>query len=215
MCYSWPFIHSKTGHDLRMRNRVMRVLMVRTQRAGISVASLSVASSSSALLSSALLSGALLSGALLSAALLTTACVHAVTTSLSTDQPPPSYAAATRNEAECVSQTKGANADAYAITLLNYHDSGHQNPIPRLLFMPDIKKITPYKGPAGEATVTMRVNEKGRVVQDSIRIAGIPDNSFATEVRLVASKAIFWPAVREGCAVPGWSLLRYATPFSK
>ncbi|MDQ6612242.1 MAG: hypothetical protein M3Y64_07395 [Gemmatimonadota bacterium] len=140
------------------------------------------------------------------------ACVKTVTTSLSTKVPPPSYVRPTRSAADCIPLVKGGDADAYALTTLSYHDSRHQNPVPKEIFIPDLSNLPPWTGPAGNAVATLRVNENGLVMSDSVRITGVSEGEFAKRLRASVRRGSYWPAVRLGCAVPAWYSMTFPTP---
>ncbi len=155
---------------------------------------------------------AVVSTTAMAALLLSNGCVKTVSTSLSTKAPPASYVLPTRSAADCIALVKGRDADAYALSTLNYHDSAHQNPVPKEIFIPDLSNLPPWKDPAGNAIAMLRVTENGLVMSDSVRITGVADGEFAKRLRASVRKGIYWPAVRLGCAVPAWYAMTFPTP---
>ena len=50
--------------------------------------------------------------------------------------------------------------------------------------------------------VTLYVDAHGRVNKDSVEVKGVTDSAYIAELRAMAGRLQFFPAVANGCAVP-------------
>jgi hypothetical protein len=95
----------------------------------------------------------------------------------------------TRTAAECGPAIDSARAQQIAV----------QPPQPRLLFIPPPRRDRFVRS----FTVVMRVDVDGRTSRDSTQITGLEqDAAYARQIRSLAGRLRFYPAVANGCAVP-------------
>lgn len=106
--------------------------------------------------------------------------------------PPSGYVAATRSGPEC------AEAKARTATWTIADTVGLQVPQPRRLQMPPIPRA---RSAEGKLAVTMRIDETGRPIKDSVFVKGRTNVSYLQEFVLAMRKNLYWPAVLDGCNV--------------
>lgn len=150
---------------------------------------------------------ALLTSVITSAfAVTVSACYTTVRTTQDVLHNPNDYVAATRPAADCASEIAAARLDTMYVP---------SNPATKTYSAHLITIANPdfSKAPAAmrgkTAVVKMQIDESGDVIARSIRITGISDGDFAKELRDVAKSFRYFPAVRNGCAVAGWSVAQY------
>ncbi len=105
---------------------------------------------------------------------------------------PRGYVPATRNAQDC-----GA-VMARTVSLPLGDMDGLQRPVPRIIQLPP---MTRGRNAEGRLVVTLRVNETGRPMRDSIFVTGAADPTYVREYVEGLRKNIYWPAVLEGCNV--------------
>lgn len=112
--------------------------------------------------------------------------------------PPRGYVPATRRAEECVA------AMARTASLPLGTMDGLQPPVIRTFQMPPAPRGRKVEG---RAVVTLRVDETGRPMRDSIFITGPTDQSYLREYVDGLRKNLYWPAVLDGCNVTArWQL---------
>lgn len=134
------------------------------------------------------------------------ACYSTVPTTQNVAYNPNEYARPTRAPAECAAEIAAARQDTtYIIS-----DPATKTYGPHLITVaqPDFSKArASLRGKT--AVLRMQIDERGDVIPRSIRITGVNDGDFTKELRKTARSFRYFPAVRNGCAVAGWSLARY------
>ncbi len=119
---------------------------------------------------------------------------HATTASAqsSANTPPAGYVAATRSGPEC------ADVKARTVSWTLSDTVGLQIPWARRLQMPPLPRGRNAEGKLG---VTMRVDETGQPMKDSVFVKGRTDLSYLRDFVQAMRKNLYWPAVLDGCAV--------------
>lgn len=134
------------------------------------------------------------------------ACYSTVRTTQNVAHNPNEYARPTRPATECAAEIAAARQDTtYIIS-----DPVTKTYGPHLITVaqPDFSKA-PASLRGKTAVLRMQVDENGDVIPRSIQITGVNDGNFVKELRNTARSFRYFPAVRNGCAVAGWSLARY------
>lgn len=119
---------------------------------------------------------------------------------------PVNYVAATRPVSDCLTEAASARLDTIRIPT---------NPVEKTysahlitIAQPDYSKAK--RSARGKtAEVRMQIDEFGDVVANTVRVSGIEDGEFKKELRDVARSFRYFPAVRNGCAVPTWAVAQY------
>lgn len=106
--------------------------------------------------------------------------------------PPPGYVAATRSGPECDEVKARTAVWTLADTV------GLQVPQPRRLQMPPMPR---GRNAEGKLFVTMRIDEMGRPIKDSVFVKGRTDVSYLNDFVIAMRKNVYWPAVLDGCNV--------------
>ncbi|MEO7996176.1 MAG: hypothetical protein ABI852_01960 [Gemmatimonadaceae bacterium] len=134
------------------------------------------------------------------------ACYSTVRTTQDVTHNPNEYVAATRPAADCAAEIAAARLDTMYVP---------SNPATRsysahliTVAHPDFSKA-PASLRGKTAIVKMQIDESGNVIPRTIRITGINDGDFTKELRDVSKSFRYFPAVRNGCAVSGWSVAQY------
>lgn len=134
------------------------------------------------------------------------ACYSTVRTTQDVAHNPNEYVAATRPASDCAAEIAAARLDTMYVP---------SNPATKTYSAHLITVAHPdfSKAPASlrgkTAIVKMQIDESGNVIPRSIRISGIGDGDFTKELRDVSKSFRYFPAVRNGCAVAGWSVAQY------
>jgi hypothetical protein len=106
--------------------------------------------------------------------------------------PPAGYVAAARAGPEC------AEVKARTVSWSISDTVGLQIPWPRRLQMPPLPMGRNAEGKLG---VTIRVDETGQPMKDSVFVKGRTDLSYLRDFVQAMRKNLYWPAVLDGCAV--------------
>jgi hypothetical protein len=134
------------------------------------------------------------------------ACYTTVRTTQDVAHNPNEYVAATRPAADCAAEIAAARQDTSYVPSnpANRTYSAHLITVAH----PDFSKA-PASLRGKTAVVKMQIDESGNVIPRTIRITGIGDGDFTKELRDVSKSFRYFPAVRNGCAVSGWSIAQY------
>ena len=138
--------------------------------------------------------------------LLLSACYKPVRTTQDVAHNPTEYVAATRPMSDCTSEIAAARTDTGFVPTNAAARTYSAHLI--TVSQPDYSKASrSIRGKT--AVVKLQIDENGDVISRSIRITGIDDGDFTKELRDVTRSFRYFPAVRNGCAVPSWSVAQY------
>lgn len=133
-------------------------------------------------------------------------CYSTVRTTQNVTRNPANYVAATRSPADCLTEANVARLDTVRIATNPAEKTYGAHLI--TIAQPDYSKAT--RSTRGKtAQVRMQIDENGDVVANTVRVTGIEDGEFKKELRDVARSFRYFPAVKNGCAVPTWAVAQY------
>lgn len=136
----------------------------------------------------------------------TSACYRSVRTTQDVTNNPNVYVAATRPTSECGAEIFAARLDTTFVRTNPAAQTYGAHLI--TISQPDYTKAS--RASRGKtAMLKLQVDENGDVIARSIRVTGIDDGDFEKELRNVARSFRYFPAVKNGCAVPTWSVAQY------